>query len=48
MKLSLLPNAVYFFKPVDSTNQNKLPTKNDQGPKLSLDTFNKLGFKPLV
>lgn len=48
MKLSLLPNAVYFFKPVGLTNQNLLPTKNYEGPRLSLDTFNKLGFKQLV
>lgn len=48
MKLSVLSNAVYFFKPVGSTNQNQLPTKNDQGSRLSLDKFNKLGFKPLV
>lgn len=46
MKLSLLPNAVYLFKPNNLPNQNQEQTINDQGPKLSLDKFNKhVGLK---
>lgn len=49
MKLSLLPNAVYLFKPDNSTNENLSPIKRDEGPRLSLDKFNKhVGMKQFV
>jgi len=50
MKLSLLPNAVYLFKPDDnSMNQNRLQLKSGQEPRLSLDKFNKhVGLKQFV
>uniref|UniRef100_A0A2H8TEM6 Acylglycerol kinase, mitochondrial n=1 Tax=Melanaphis sacchari TaxID=742174 RepID=A0A2H8TEM6_9HEMI len=46
MKLSLLPNAVYLFKPDNSINQNQLQEKNNQESSLSLDKFrNHIGLK---
>lgn len=49
MKLSLLPNAVYLFKPNSLLNPNLEQTKSDQEPKLSLDKFNKhVGLKQFV
>lgn len=49
MKLSLLPNAVYLFKPDNSTNHHQSLTNGDQGTRLSLDKFNKrVGMKQLV
>jgi len=45
MRLSLLPNAVYLFKPDNSINQKK----NDQESSLSLDKFkNHIGLKQFV
>lgn len=49
MKLTLLPNAVYLFKPDKSTNQNNSQTESDPGPRLSLDKFSKhVGLKQFV
>lgn len=49
MKLSLLPNAVYLFKPDNSLSQNQSQIKSDQGPRLALDKFNKhVGLKQFV
>lgn len=48
MKLTLIPSAVYLFKPENSTNQDQSPTKRDQ-PTLYLDKFNKhVGIKQFV
>jgi len=45
MKLSLLPNAVYLFRPDNSMSQNK----SDQESSLSLDKFrNHIGLKQFV
>lgn len=45
MRLSLLPNAVYLFKPDNSMNQKK----NDQESSLSLDKLkNHIGLKQFV
>jgi hypothetical protein len=47
MKLSLLPNAIYLFKPDNSMNQ--LQEKKDQESSLSLDKFrNHIGLKQFV
>lgn len=44
MKLSLLPNAVYLFKPSEPTNQSQLQTE-----RLSFDKFNKhVGVKQFM
>lgn len=49
MKLSLLPNAVYLFKPDNSINVNQSQSKDDQGPRLSLDKLNKnIGLRQFV
>lgn len=49
MKLSLLPNAVYLFKPDNSMNQNQSQKKNDQESSLSVDKFkNHIGLKQFV
>lgn len=49
MKLSLLPNAVYLFKPDDSTNVNQSQLISDQGPRFSLDKLNKpIGLRQFV
>ncbi|XP_050441791.1 acylglycerol kinase, mitochondrial isoform X2 [Adelges cooleyi] len=47
MKLTLLPNSIYLFCPEKSGVLNL--TKRDEGPKLSLDKFNKhIGLKQLA
>ncbi|CAI6343662.1 unnamed protein product [Macrosiphum euphorbiae] len=49
MKLSLLPNAVYLFKPDNSISQNQSQNKSDQESSLSLDKFrNHIGLKQFV
>jgi len=49
MKLSLLPNAVYLFKPDNSMSQNQSQNKSDQESSLSLDNFrNHIGLKQFV
>lgn len=49
MKLSLLPNAVYLFKPDNSLNQNQVQMKSDQESHLSLDKLRKhIGLKQFV
>jgi len=49
MKLSLLPNAIYLFKPDNSMNQNQSLKKNDQESSLSLDKLkNHIGLKQFV
>lgn len=49
MKLTLLPNAVYLFKPDYSTNQNQAQINNNHELKMSLEKFNKyVGLKQFV
>lgn len=49
MKLSLLPNAVYLFKPDNSMSQNQSQNKSDKESSLSLDKFrNHIGLKQFV
>jgi len=49
MKLSLLPNAIYLFKPDNSMNQNGFQKKSDQESSLSLDKLrNHIGLKQFV
>lgn len=49
MKLTLLPNAVYLFKPNNSTNNNQTQTKSNPESKTSLEKLNKyVGLKQFV
>lgn len=49
MKLSLLPNAVYLFKPSNLINKNHSQSQGNQEQRLSLNKFKQhVGVKQFV